>query len=789
MRTFLLAVFLCLQLTAFAQTEISRTVMDAQGQPMPGAIVTCLDSQEKLLRGTVTDESGTFSIQVNFDAQEWLRVSFLGYGDQDYHNLAALPDTIVLKERAEELGEVVVQGKSIVTQKTDRLIFHIANENLTKGNSTFQLLSFTPLIKVDNDEIRIIGKGGMQLYVNDRKSLLSGEALQAYLKSLPAETIESIEIITAPGSEYRTGANEGIINLVLKKDETVGWKGSLTLQDEQGYYNNPSGNLYLNYRRGKDALSITASARMSKSRSDNESRYDYLSSGVSNLLEGITRNDRRHYTMNAIWDHQINDRQVFGMMANVSYLQIDNGGHSITRIQKPSVPDSIIYMPIANETDYLQATGNANYRLTTDDKGSKLKLDVDFTRTGRGNDADLRYSDMKDGVVASPYLQQRQDMDYTYSTWSGAVAYDHVFSDAHQLKVGTDFYFLKGNNDFFHGELEGTEYVRDPSLSSDYDMTEKYGGVYVSSDNQWSDKFSTSVGVRAEYLRRTSKDNASGQEVKDNDFAVLPTVSVNYAPNDAHSLSLSFDMYRNRPVLSTLSPGRQDQSPTIYHENNPDLKSVYGYSGSLMYVCKQHYIFGVNYIGGPMMTDFRQTVDGEYTRIRHETFGHQHFTSLTFSWNDSFFENSLSVNANCMGTWARAYGTLEDLHVDMNHFQLMTSLTANYALPFIKQTNVGVSGLYWTPRAEPNIKRSEVYGLNVWIQKRFKHDIAIKVGANDLIIRKSETTYTGTNYQGISKSDYHPRSFYVQLTIPFGRKKVSGAQWHSGSSSKGKSRL
>ena len=118
---------------------------------MPGAIVTCLDSQEKLLRGTVTDESGTFSIQVSFDAQEWLRVSFLGYEDRDYHNLAALPDTIVLKERAEELGEVVVQGKSIVTQKTDRLIFHIANENLTKGNSTFQLLSFTPLIKVDND--------------------------------------------------------------------------------------------------------------------------------------------------------------------------------------------------------------------------------------------------------------------------------------------------------------------------------------------------------------------------------------------------------------------------------------------------------------------------------------------------------------------------------------------------------------------------------------------------------------------------------------------------------------
>lgn len=143
------------------------------------------------MRGAVTDENGAFPISVNFAAEEWLSISYLGYAPQDYHSLASLPDTIVMKERAEELGEVVVQGKSIVTQKPDRLVFHIANENLTKGNSTFHLLNFTPLIKVENDEVKIIGKSGMQLYVNDCKSMLSGEVLNAYLNLCPPRTSQA----------------------------------------------------------------------------------------------------------------------------------------------------------------------------------------------------------------------------------------------------------------------------------------------------------------------------------------------------------------------------------------------------------------------------------------------------------------------------------------------------------------------------------------------------------------------------------------------------------------------
>ena len=139
---------------------------------------------------------------------------------------------------SKELEEVVVQGKSIVTQKSDRLIFHIANSNLTKGNNTMQLLRFTPLMQMNNENITMLGKSSIQLYINGKKSNMNESSLQNYLRSLPAEKVERIELITDPGSEYRVDNNEGIVNLILKKDESQGWKGTFSLFDQIGYYNN-----------------------------------------------------------------------------------------------------------------------------------------------------------------------------------------------------------------------------------------------------------------------------------------------------------------------------------------------------------------------------------------------------------------------------------------------------------------------------------------------------------------------------------------------------------------------
>lgn len=281
---FILSFLLFLHSTLFAQTILKGVIKDESQSPLTGAVIACLSNADnQLMRGATTDADGKFSIEVNAD-KEWIRISFLGYADLDYKNPSEMPNEIIMRPADIQLGEVVVQGKSIVTQKEDRLIFSIANSNIVKGNSTTQLLRFTPLIRVEGNRIEMLGKAGVQLYINGKKSNLSGEALQSYLHSLPAEKVEQIELITSPGSEYRVGANEGILNLKLKKNENQGWKGSLSLNDKLGYYNSYNGTLYLDYQKDKLTLSINAYGYKSMEKQEVNTRYEYVNEDLRNFV-------------------------------------------------------------------------------------------------------------------------------------------------------------------------------------------------------------------------------------------------------------------------------------------------------------------------------------------------------------------------------------------------------------------------------------------------------------------------------------------------------------------------
>lgn len=781
-----------LQLNVLAQTTIERVVVNDERRPLIGTVVTCLNKNNKLLHGSITDVTGTFSITADFSQKEWLRVSYLGYENQDFNNLASLPDTIVMKERSEELGEVVVQGKSIVTQKSDRLVFNIANSNLTKGNNTFHLLSFTPLILVDRENISILGKSSVKLYINGRKTLMSGQSMLGYLKSLPAESISKIEIIAEPGSEYKTDQNEGIINLVLKKDENVGWRGTLTTKDAQGIYNSPEGNLYLDFQKGKNAISISAYTKKNKERYDKKGEYDYMDSGFTNKIEETTRLKHKFYGMDFNWDYHLNEKQTIGLMADIFYARKDDKVYSTTFIRKPddkSFADSLVYMSNIGNNERSQASGNVNYRITTDDKGSKLMFDLDFMRSIDDNESILDYSNVVTEVIRNPFLSIKQKTDNSFSTWSGAVSYNHKFSSAHQFKIGTDIYLLKSCNDFFHGELESSEYINNPLRSNIFDATENYWSVYFTSINRWNDKFTTNFGVRSEYLHREGEQKMNEKIREEKDFTILPSVSFNYIPNGSHNFSFSMRTEKIRPYLTQLNSFRYYLSPTVYRENNPDLESIYSFTSSLRYVLKNHYVFSAMYVTKEIMSDFRRPTRDGYTQITTATFGRQHTGIFGLSWNNSFFKNSLSVNATCQGVWERAYGKFETLQIDVNDFSYQMFFNATWTIPFISQMNVGTFFRYLRAKEQVGFRSNDSYGLSFWGQKGFSSGISLRFGVDNLLSSKAERTYTTTDYYSIENTDFNFRRFYLQITIPFGRKKVGGAEWREGSSSIGKNRI
>jgi hypothetical protein len=119
----------------------------------------------------------------------------------------------------------------------------------SQGMDGVQALDTTPQIKVDeNAGISMVGKSGVAVMVNERMLNLSGSELINYLRSLRSENIEKIEVITAPPAKYEAQGNSGLINIVLKKNQNLGWNGSLTTSLFQTTYTGNSNSATVNYQ-------------------------------------------------------------------------------------------------------------------------------------------------------------------------------------------------------------------------------------------------------------------------------------------------------------------------------------------------------------------------------------------------------------------------------------------------------------------------------------------------------------------------------------------------------------
>ena len=159
------------QSTAIVQQhvkQITGIVNDTSGAPVIGANVVEVGSTN----GTITDVDGKFTLNVSVGAK--LKVSYIGYNDQQITVGNSNSYTIILKEDTESLDEVVVVGYgtqkkvnltgSVATISSDKLV------NRTSANVTNMLAGQMPGVTIiqntgqpgaDAGVLRVRGLGTM----------------------------------------------------------------------------------------------------------------------------------------------------------------------------------------------------------------------------------------------------------------------------------------------------------------------------------------------------------------------------------------------------------------------------------------------------------------------------------------------------------------------------------------------------------------------------------------------------------------------------------------------------
>ncbi|TCD27319.1 TonB-dependent receptor [Pedobacter psychrodurus] len=569
---FLLALFSVL--SSRAQFNLSGKVTDQEFKALSFITVKISGSQNSV-NYTQTDSLGFYAFK-NLQTGKYL-VVFSALNFKAVNQLFTLTkDTVIniqLQSHSNTLVDVQINArKALIEKQIDRTVFNVENSISAIGTDALELLSKVPGVRVLNDKVSLVGKGGVNVMINDKLLPLSDDELSNYLKSISSGNIAKIEVITNPPAKYDAQGNNGLVNIVLKKATAEGFKGSINTVFTQATYPTASAGGNLSYRKNKITLSTNFNIRKGSLVPFEQSDFFYPTQTWN-----IVNKDRNFRTVPSEQigiDYQATPKTVLGL----SY----NGG--LTNFHSEENIKTTIYNKAGNLDSVLNSDANAKIRSHYHSANVYLKQALDTTGKQLIINGDwFKYSDDKNrffnntsysqnGEVIPDYFAEylstskqniglytlKADVDLPYKTF--------------KFSFGTKLSFVNNQSDLAFYKVRNIAYELDPAQTNLFNYQENTQALYVNynkSIKQWGFQ----VGLRGEY---TQIDGISVNEQNSNEyFRIFPTLYIVYRANDKNTFSANYGRRINRPAYRKLNPFRWYSNQYAYTEGNPFLQPSY----------------------------------------------------------------------------------------------------------------------------------------------------------------------------------------------------------------------
>lgn len=755
-----------LSMLAFSQTitgKISQAgdavsyveVIAVKGEKKQTAI-----SDEKGNYSLKLSETGNYNVKLIQDGIEVSNTDVLIQGDMKQ-------DFFIEKKKEKQLeGVTLTARKKLIERKADRLVFNVVNSVASQGMDGAEAMATTPLIKVDdNSGISIAGKSGVAIMINERILNLSGSELVTYLKSLRSENIEKIEVITTPPAKYEAQGNSGLINIVLKKNQNLGWSGSLTTSLQQQTYTGTSNSVTINYQNEK----LRSSLKLRQNKYEKHSYENYRIEGVNGLKSS---DDRRDFGdglgANLSIDYQLNPK------SNVGFIYDYGFGHSNMDIMNTSDYFqngnymSTLLTSAEHRAKSMQQTISAYYDVKFGKQDNKLSITgnyfsnipktiIDFTT--RENSGDQF-------TVKSPSI-----VDYKIYSGQADLTLPYQFA---KTEAGVKFTNFDNNSEIFYQNLTNGNYVTDPEKSNEFKYNEKNYAAYISFEKSFNEKWSAKAGLRYEYSTVTGNSLRLGQFSENSYGKFFPTAYISYKSNESNTFSFTYSKRINRPGFRAINPYRWYININSYFTGNPFLKPSFNHNFELSYVYRGKLSASAYF--QRTLDGFSQIVNlnGENRISTFANFFNQNSMGITLNYSDTFFkrwEANYSADLSYMKTqvFATNAASRQGSGYDFD-FQNNVSLTKNKTVQFVLN--------YWF-RLPSNFEKvhweytgNVTAGLKLSLMEK---SLQVNLLVSD-IFKQSRSrgqifyttgTHSFNNY-------YDARRLTLSATYTFGNKKVKG---------------
>jgi len=769
--------------------------------------------------GVTSDNNGNFQLPQVPNGNYTLKVSFVGYNTL---NLPLHVDgkelnigIIKLVEDSKTLNEVQVLGQGTQMKfDIDKKVFSVDQNLASAGGSATEVLQNIPSVDVDNEgNISLRNNSSVEVWINGKPSGLTAENRAQILQQMPAESIESIEVMTNPSAKFNPEGTAGIINIVLKKNRKAGYYGSLSagLSYSDGT-KKPGGTLgaNVNYSSGKvDAFLNIGYRAMSFGGGSQTKRYSLAGTDTLSLLNQDADRIREHsgIFVRAGADFHLNDKNTLSL----SGFTLQGNGDNSSGVRNTLTNFEPLQTTRKFKRDVSEDGSRKSYNLTLDyktdfdKKGSNLLSSLSFSQNSMGSNQTYKQTNMPgsefiDGGTVTQDVTQTGDnknKELIFKT-----DYTKKFSEKSKLEAG-----WQSTVQIRENPAEGYDNINEKEIESYFNIfnyNEQNHAAYVTYGTSLLKKLVIQAGVRGEYLIRHS--DYSYKDIDDNwtkksvdvdyksQFRLFPSAFVSYSLPGNNELQINYTSRINRPRGRQIDPFRDYSDSTNISYGNVNLSPEYSsalefnylkswdehsLSASAYYRYTDQVIQRVSFVNnGTLESTFMNLTQNSNTGIelvaKNRLFK---ILNLTSSLNFYYEKLDSSEYVNPYNTTIRTSIEAQD------NFSWGGRVMANVILG---RTTFGqITADYSAPRVIAQGKETASYSIDLGLrQTLFNRQLSLNFTVRDLLnSRKRNTTTWGDGFYQTNTSYFNGRMFSVTATYNFGNMKPKQSERKRGEQS------
>lgn len=539
---------------------------------VPGAATTSL----------ITDAAGNFRFDNLASGTYNVAISYIGYPVKKLNTIllsASKPvldlGIIALAGGSRALKEVQVVGETpLIENKIDKLVYNVEKDITASGGTAIDALGKVPLVSVDmNGNVSVRGNQNVRIMINGKSTGSAAASVSDVLRSIPADQIKNIEVITAPSAKYDAEGSAGIINIITRQKNVSGISGSLN--GGVGTRQN-NGNFNLNYNNNGFHATVNLGGFLSWKQTATNDFEQYIKDGTIDTYTSTKGTSRtgRHGINNALnMGFDFDTLNSVNMNFRVSDFRFDNNGASNT----------ISATPYSFTSQGLNSFSNFDWSADFTHKFNKPGAELSFsTQWSRGSGV-TNYTN----IYTAVFSNLKNDINGKNNEYTFQLDYTLPVNKVFKLEAGGKTILRRINSitDFFSIDQDAQP-VFDPARSNAYGYDQNVFAGYGVLTINLAEKWSVLAGLRNEYtgIQGTPSNQLQALSPFEQNYnTFVPSLTLQRKLGKMNTLKAIYSKRITRPSLQYLNPFVNSSNPQSQTAGNPALSPEVTHSFELGY--------------------------------------------------------------------------------------------------------------------------------------------------------------------------------------------------------------